>query len=307
MNYVTNNKNNTNKNRGVLKDLYDIIEKIGSGSFGDVYLSVNKLNPLKKIAAKVERKDSSKERVYNEYKIYRRLHKNNNIFGIPKVYEFVQTADYNIMFMELLNSSLDELFIEHKKKFKLNTVIKLGIDIVLLLKNIHDNNFIHRDIKPNNFMIGRDGNIDKIYIMDFGLSKRYKDKNDKHINFHKNRSLIGTARYASVNMHMGLEPSRRDDLESAGYMLIYFLKGSLPWQGLKRKKKGKEHLVEIGNVKMSTPLDVLCEDLPSCFKDYIKYCRDLSFEQQPDYDYLISLFKNAKEEHSLDLYYEWIK
>ena len=90
MNYVVNNNNNNNKNKGVLKDLYDIIEKIGSGSFGDVYLSVNKVNPLKKMAAKVERKDSRKERIYNEYKIYRRLHKENNITGIPKVYEFVQ-------------------------------------------------------------------------------------------------------------------------------------------------------------------------------------------------------------------------
>ena len=299
-NYNTNNKN-------VIKDLYDIIEKIGSGSFGDVYLSVNKLNPLKKIAAKVEKKNSKKERVYNEYKIYRKLHKRENMYGIPKVYEFVQTADYNIMFMELLNVSLDEKFVELKKKFELGTVIKLGIDIVKLLRVCHVNNYIHRDIKPNNFMIGRDENINKIYIMDFGLSKRYIDKEGNHIKFHKNRSLIGTARYASINMHMGIEPSRRDDLESVGYMLVYFLKGVLPWQGLKKKSKGKKHLGEIGNIKMSTSLDLLCDELPNCFKDYLKYCRELGFDEDPNYEYLLLLFKKTAEDLGLDLNYEWIK
>jgi len=291
-------------NKTAVLDSYILIEKIGSGSFGEVYTAKRKKNDLL-VAIKVEDR-KAQSRMENEYRIYKRLYKNGVDYGIPKIYDFMQTSDFNIMCMQLLGPSLDDVFCQHDKQFNLSTVLKLGIDIIKLIEKLHTAKFIHRDIKPNNFLIGKDSDNENVYVMDFGLSKRYVDTKNNHMKFRNNRSLIGTARYASVNMHMGIEPSRRDDLESVGYMLIYFLKGSLPWQGLKKRKKSK-HIELIGEIKICTTLDTLCSDLPKCFEEYIIYCRKLKFEEEPDYDYLISLFEDIQKSMNIELSYEWTK
>ncbi|AYV78436.1 MAG: serine/threonine protein kinase, partial [Edafosvirus sp.] len=196
-------------------------------------------------------------------------------------------------------------------KFQLCTVLSLGIQIITLLEKLHSTKYIHRDIKPNNFLIGIGNDNRNIYIMDFGLSKQYIDMNGKHISLKIDRSLIGTARYASINMHNGLEPSRRDDLESVGYMLIYFLKGRLPWQGIKKKvdmnikKSEKDHLEAIGEKKLCTTLNELCGDIPICFKKLIQYSRNLKFDEMPDYNYLKSLFISACKDNNIDPIFEW--
>lgn len=291
--------NSSCDNKNLLSDNYIIIKEIGSGSFGEVYLAQHKNGGY--VAAKVE--DCTKSpRVLNEYKIYKYLQKHGFKRGIPKIYGFIQTPDYNIMFMQLLGPSLEDLFNSCNRKFEMSTVLFIAEQLIDLLEQLHNANFIHRDIKPNNFLIGRE-HKDHLYMMDFGLSKKYVEDGE-HMNFRDNRSLIGTARYASMNMHMGFEPSRRDDLESVGYMLIYFLKGKLPWQGLK-KKKGVSNLELIGDVKICTSLDKLCEDEPECFKDYIRYCRKLKFDEKPDYKYLRGLFQNTCLELDVDARCEW--
>ena len=269
-------------------DDYIIVNQIGAGSFGEVYRAKNKNNRY--VAAKIEDRRKA-QRVYMEYKIYSYLQK-HSFAGLPRVYDYVQTSDYNMMFMQLLGPTLDELFVKYHRKFNLSTVFMIAEQTITLLKHVHCAEYIHRDIKPNNFLIGTDHLKKQIYIADFGLSKKYINTG-KHIPFKDKRSLIGTARYASINMHMGFEPSRRDDLEAIGYMLIYFLKGSLPWQGIKGKKinNSKKQLEAIGEVKMCTSLDTLCYGLPGCFKEFLKYCKSLKFDETVDYQYILNLFK----------------
>jgi casein kinase I family protein HRR25 len=285
-----------------LFDNYVILEQIGSGSFGEVYLAQYKYGGY--VAVKVEDKKKV-QRIYNEYKIYRYLHKSNFNIGLPKIYDFLQSPEYNIMVMQLLGPSLEDLFNKYDRLFNLSTVFLLADQLINLLKQLHNSGYIHRDIKPNNFLIGRDKNKSQIFMMDFGLSKKYVVKN-RHIKFRDKRTLIGTARYASVNMHMGFEPSRRDDLESVGYMLVYFLKGSLPWQGLKKQKNIK-HIESIGETKICVGVESLCEGLPNCFRDYISYCRNLKFDETPDYDYLIKLFENSALKMNIEPQFIWIK
>lgn len=278
-----------------LSDNYIIIEQVGSGSFGDVYMAKDIKNNTD-LAIKVE--DTTKnKRITHEYKVYRYLKQNNVKNIIPEIKDFIVTPNYSFMCMELLGKSIDDIFNDYKKKFTINTVVKLGIEFVKIIRKIHEAGFIHRDIKPSNFMVGK--NPEDVYIMDFGLSKKIFDKNNEHLKFREGRSLIGTVRYCSINMHLGIEPSRRDDLESIGYMLIYLAQGKLPWQGLK-KTKDVDQVDAIGEVKMCTSLSILCNGLPDCFKDYVIYTRGLSFSNKPDYDYLENLFIKYLKEETFD-------
>ncbi len=284
----------------ILLDEYAIIEQIGSGSFGDVYLAEHSNG--KRVAIKVEDKTKT-PRVYSEYKIYKYLSRGNFKIGLPKIYDFMKTPDYNVLVMQLLGPSLDDIFKMNNNKFDLGTVFLLAKQIITLLQKLHNNNYIHRDIKPNNFLIGTGRDINQVYIMDFGLSKPYM-YNGKHIEFKNKRSLIGTARYASINMHMGIEPTRRDEMESVGYMLVYFIKGSLPWQGIK-KQKNINNLKLIGDKKMCVPLDVLCEGIPVSFKRYLRYCKKLKFDETPDYNYLLKLFETDSNSLGITAKFNW--
>lgn len=176
------------------------------------------------------------------------------------------------------------------------------------LQTIHDKCFLHRDIKPDNFLMGLGKKQHIVYLIDFGLAKRYKDpRTGEHIPYRDGKSLTGTARYASANTHIGVEQSRRDDLESVGFVMIYFLKGKLPWQGIAAKTK-KSKYDKIKEKKISTTIDELVKGLPKEFHSYMKYCRSLKFEEKPDYNllrkYLQDIAEKMNYEH--DYYYDWI-
>ncbi|VTJ87508.1 Hypothetical predicted protein [Marmota monax] len=175
------------------------------------------------------------------------------------------------------------------------------------IEYIHSKNFIHRDVKPDNFLmgLGKKGNL--VYIIDFGLAKKYRDaRTHQHIPYRENKNLTGTARYASINTHLGIEQSRRDDLESLGYVLMYFNLGSLPWQGLKAATKRQKY-ERISEKKMSTPIEVLCKGYPSEFSTYLNFCRSLRFDDKPDYSYLRQLFRNLfhRQGFSYDYVFDW--
>lgn len=295
-----------------LSELYDIGDKLGSGSFGEVY-NVTGLKGSRKgkiMAAKVE-VTGKHSRIENEYRMYKRIIKyskskelKENNCGIPVIYDYVKVKNANIMVMELLGDSLEDIFVKHNKRFKLQTVYKLADQMLTLIQQIHNCHILHRDIKPANFLVGNKDSKN-LYIMDFGLSRKWKRRDGSHIPFRDDKSLVGTARYASTNIHMGIEPSRRDDLESIGYILVYFLKGSLPWQGLKRKKGG-DHMAMIGETKICTGIKYLCKSLPPCFATYIEYCQKLFFNDVPDYSYLKKLFKDSAKELGIKAKYEWL-
>lgn len=213
------------------------------------------------------------------------------------------------MVMELLGKSLEMLVTKNNsnKVFSLKTVTMVGLEMVKLLEQIHSKDIIHRDIKPDNFAIGYE-DPKKIYILDFGLAKKFRNPTTlKHNPFIKNKKLTGTARYASINALQGFEQSRRDDLEAVGYVLLYFLRGKLPWQGL--LVKGRENKYEkILNKKKDTDSMELCQGFPKQYENYLDYCKNLGYEQEPDYAYLKSLFEEIlkDEEMTLDYCFDWI-
>jgi casein kinase 1 len=179
------------------------------------------------------------------------------------------------------------------------------------VQTIHDKNLIYRDIKPDNFLIGRPGTkaANVIHVVDFGMAKQYRDPRTKqHIPYRERKSLSGTARYMSINTHLGREQSRRDDLEALGHVFLYFLRGGLPWQGLKAATN-KQKYEKIGEKKQTTVIKDLCEGFPEEFSKYLTYVRNLGFEDTPDYDYLRDLFtqalKNTGEVE--DGEYDWMK
>ena len=201
--------------------------------------------------------------------------------------------------MDLLGESLEKKLNKCNRKFSLLTVLMIGDQLVSRLEFIHSKNFLHRDIKPDNFLVGRGNKSGIIYAIDFGLAKKYKDpKTGLHIPYRDGKNLTGTARYASINTHLGMEQSRRDDIEALGYMLIYFLKGSLPWQGqvLNNPKRKYDRIKQL---KYDIPLKDLCAGYPDELVKFIQYARDMKFEDKPDYNYLRNLLRKAAANNGL--------
>jgi serine/threonine protein kinase len=287
-------------NKIILGDNYKLIKKIGSGSFGEVYLTEDKAG--NQYAAKIE-SNAEKQRLKAEYNIYKKVLNNKTILGIPRVYNYIETTNYNILIMELLGKSLENIYDDNNRQINNSTIFKLALDMLRVIERFHSKGFIHRDIKPNNFLFNKNKPYCTLYLMDFGLSKNYIN-NGSHIDIKFDRSLIGTARYASLNIHWGIEPSRRDDIESIGYVLIYLAKGRLPWQGLKADKK-KTQIEKIGEKKLVVTTEKLCEGLPSCFSVYLDYCKKLKFEEKPDYEYLKNLFIMEADKLKVDIKYDF--
>ncbi|CAL8123841.1 unnamed protein product [Orchesella dallaii] len=157
------------------------------------------------------------------------------------------------------------------------------------------------------YKILRGSGIPEVYVIDFGLSKKYRDSRTRqHIPFRDDKSLTGTARYASINAHKGYEQGRRDDMESLGYIFLYFLRGSLPWQGLKAATK-KQKYQKIAEVKMSTAIEDLCKGFPFEFVSYLKHCRTLRFDESPDYNFLRQIFRKLyrKNFDKYDFQFDW--
>ena len=282
---------------------YRLSKKIGSGSFGEIFLGVN-IQTHEEVAIKLESVTTKHPQLIYESKLIKLLQGGP---GLPGVLWYGVEGNFNVMVMDLLGPSLEDLFNFCNRRFSLKTVLMLADQMICRAEYVHSKNFIHRDIKPDNFLIGLGKRASLVHIIDFGLAKKYRDsKTHKHVMFREGKNLTGTARYAGINAHMGHEQSRRDDLEAIGYVLMYFLRGSLPWQGVQGNTRHEKYQ-KIMEKKISTQIETLCTGFPNEFSECIRYARSLNFEDQPDYGYLRRLFKDlfVREGYEYDYVFDW--
>lgn len=278
-------------------------EKVGSGSFGEVF-SGKLISTGECVAIKIEPENVSSSQLFRESKFYRVI---SGAIGFPKFIWYGIDSNNAVMVIELLGKSLAEHHRNCQMKFSLRTVLMIADQLLSRIEFMHDKGFIHRDLKPDNIVTGLDKKSNVLYLIDFGLSKRYIDsKTKKHIPYKEGRSLTGTARFSSIFTHLGIEPTRRDDIESIAYILIYLLKGRLPWQGIKRNSS-KAKYEAIAEIKCTTPLNRLCEGLPSEFKRFLEEARNLGFDSRPDYAGYRSMFRELfiSKGYSYDCAYDW--
>ena len=278
---------------------YKAIKKLGEGSFGKVYKAEYNGDYY---AIKMENKSKEQGLLELEATIMSYLKGPN----IPFIKSYGYSGDFNVLVMQLLDKSLEDL-INKYNTFSIKTVAMLGYQMVNILQYIHDRHIIHRDIKPDNFVMGAQEDNAKLYILDFGLAKKYRSSRTLvQYPYVKKKKLTGTARYASIHALEAYEQSRRDDLESVGYVLMYFLRGNLPWQGLKVRSK-EDRYKKILEKKKETSTQDLCKEFPHEFFEYVDYSKNLEYEENPDYDFLrqkfLDVLKGLNEE--MDYIYDW--
>ena len=282
---------------------YKLLRLIGKGSFSEVYLGENIVT--KKIySVKIENRYLIKTENL-EKEVYILL--NLKCFGIPEVISFGRSGKYNILVQTLLGKSLEKIWLENNRSFNTKDICMIAIQTLDRIEYIHSKNYLHRDIKPENFLVGYpDSSV--IYLIDFGLSKKYRSsRTGKHIKSLKIKKIDGTTNFLSLNAMRGNEQSRKDELESLGYMYIYLEKGELPWSNIKCHKI-EDMITKTGIMKSKISVENLCQKLPNEFCQYMNYVKKLSFEQNPDYEYLRNLFKNIlfRNKERLDNIFSWV-
>jgi len=297
----------------IVADRYLLLEKLGKGGFGLIYSGIDVKTGIQ-IAIKLEDVSKAKKKYLKlEYKIYERYHSNwyylpfKEEAYIPHVYHYGQEGGFRVLVMDLLGPSLAELLTFQFERFSMKTTCMLAVKMITAVELLHAKGILHRDIKPGNFVMGRGKNGNNLYLIDYGLATPYLDVHGNHIPYSTNARFHGTDKYASINNHNKIEPARRDDMESLGYLLIYFITSNLPWAAQYSRVKKQHRRTVYGKVKMQTSIESLTKDLPSSFYDYFTYVSKLAFLDKPDYDYLRKLFYDTLEKHgyTFDHVFDW--
>ena len=287
----------------VVGKIYKLKRKIGEGSFGQIYIAEN-TRTHKTVAVKLEPVLSSSQQLEFESKLYSIM---TGGPGIPHMRWFGRDKENHVLVIDLLGKSLEDLLDECGRQMSLKTVLMIADQVLSSVEFIHNKGFIHRDIKPDNILMGRDKEANHIFFIDFGLAKKYRDPTTHaHIKYSEGKSLTGTARYASIHALKGYEQSRRDDLESIAYALIYLLKGSLPWMGIKAGGLD-DKCKRICELKAMTREETLCFGLPKEFAEFLRDVKKLKFSETPDYAKYRRRFRELflKSEFLYDYKYDW--
>lgn len=272
----------------VILDRFTLGAPIGNGAFGQVFVAYDNQKQRREVAVKLEKSNCKHPQLRFEAKVYYELQGQP---GVPKLVHFGQDGQYNVLVIQRLGHSLEHLFKYCNHKFSLKTVLLLADQMLTRLETLHDNRVIHRDLKPDNFVFGLGKHCNELYLIDFGLSKCYVHPDTHvHIPFQTGKSLIGTPRYASINNHRGIEQSRRDDLESLAYLLLYFLNGRLPWQATEKAKstvkKTTVSFQTIADWKERVSAEDICPGAPKQLIALLQYSQALGFYERPDYSRL---------------------
>lgn len=312
--------NQEKKSGSIIAGVWVIKEKLGQGSFGEVRLASNIITKKESdVAIKFEHKSDIKKHLETEKKVYLALgtylQKDNTknietlttksrIKGFPNIYWFGKHGDYTALVMDRLGASLKTLYSRCNRIFPTTTVCMITIQLLDRLETLHDCGWLHQDIKPENICVGVDTKKSILHLIDYGTSATYIDSLTKQHQIRQpSTKIVGTARYSSLNNHYGYKQSRRDDLESLGYTIIYWLLGRLPWQGID-EKDFRVKWKKVRRVKRNITPDELCKGLPIQFKMYMNYVFKLSYQQRPNYSFLRSLFRQLIPENK-KLKFSW--
>ena len=274
--------------KSIIFKKYLILSKIDEGSFGSIYLSKNILSN-EQYAVKIENRKIANPLLEGEAFILFYLKGP----GLPEVKTFGKTKHLNILIQTLLGPSLSSLSERYLINFTIKDICLLSIQMIERLEYIHSKRFIHRDIKPQNFLMGVK-DPETVYLIDFGLAKKFMSKKGKHIKFNINNNITGTPRYCSINALRGAEQSRRDDLESLFYVIMYFFRGNLPWQNLKIKSR-QQRFNKINEIKKNYDYKLLCKNLPRELYNLGIYIKHLKFEETPNYVFIKKCFNSILE------------
>lgn len=269
----------------IIANKYILLEQIGKGTFGFVYKGQNK-RTLEFVAIKVEPIVNDIKLLKNEAKIYQYL--NHTMSGIPLIKWFGRDKYNYYMVIDLLGESLESLK-RKRKRLSLKLTLKIGIQVLKILQNLHSNGLVHRDIKPDNFLFGIGEKSNQIYIIDFGFCKVY-EHNGIHIDSYRVGGLIGSLDYASISAHNYCQVSRKDDIESLCYMLIYLYMGKLDWQVDNLSNNEELMNEQILNYKKQV---IYNNDIPIVIVECLRILENVKFKEEPDYSLLISKFVNV--------------